>query len=112
MDAAAAFERRRKADPEEAASITAIGVLTSVIKESDVQTIQGLHDLINNAISSMPGILSVKSACELFERFITLNISDAPDDFDTTKRILLDRADIFKRKVSAHFKTHTALNHR
>lgn len=96
---------RSKADLDKSEAIVAVEVLAGVIKDSDVSTVQGLHGVLNKAISDMSEKIehnpSVKSACELFQRFITLPIADAPDDFNRCKQLLQDRATIFLRKVNS-----------
>ncbi|TPP58060.1 Translation initiation factor eIF-2B subunit alpha [Fasciola gigantica] len=101
--AARQFERLSRADLDKSEAIIAVEILARVIKECDVSTVQGLHGVLNKTISDMSETTennpSVKSACELFQRFITLPIADAPDDFNHCKQILQDRATIFLEKV-------------
>ncbi|OON14428.1 hypothetical protein X801_09784 [Opisthorchis viverrini] len=102
-DIAGLFRRICKASPEKSEALAAIDVLTRVLHDSHVSTVQGLHDVLNTAILEMTEAdhtyLCVKSACELFQRFITLTISDAPDDFNRCKQVLQERADMFLRKL-------------
>lgn len=92
-------------NPDNSEAIAAIDVLTRVLRTSDVSTVQGLHGVLNEAIAEMTDTgrnhLCVKSACELFQRFITLTISEAPDDFIRCKQVLQERADLFLKKVSS-----------
>ncbi|CAL8098351.1 unnamed protein product [Calicophoron daubneyi] len=94
-----------KADPDRSEAISALDVLAGVLKRSDVTTVQGLHEILNDAIAQMQETdrtnLSVKSACELFQRFITLTAFDSSDDFQQCKQLLERRAEIFLSKVGA-----------
>lgn len=102
LDVARDFETLCKSDSDKSEAVAAIEVLTKVLKYSDVSTVQGLHNVMNECISKMCqnklSNISVKSACELFERFITLATLDTVD-FDDCKKVLCDRAHIFIRKV-------------
>lgn len=107
MDIGKKFVEFCKADADKTEAIVAIELLISVIKQGDIRTVQELTDLINNAVKQMrqtdKSNSSVKSACELFQRFITLAVLDTVGDFEGVKRVILERADLFLKKVSDPF---------
>ncbi|KAL7065087.1 hypothetical protein AAHC03_05392 [Spirometra sp. Aus1] len=104
MDIGKKFVSACKVDSSKSEAIVAIELLINLIKRSDVLTVQGLDDLINDAVKQMretdKSNSSVKSACELFQRFITLAVLDTVGDFEGCKRVILERADVFLRKIS------------
>ncbi|CAO1430400.1 unnamed protein product [Diamesa hyperborea] len=85
--------------------IAAIKTLLMVLKKTDFTTIQELVNTIKSAIAvirnSDKPITSVVSACELFICFITLafNLDDTP--MDEIKKIMLNRGQIFLKKLLA-----------
>lgn len=103
MDVGTRFLKCCKVDPDKSEAIVAVEVLIYLIKHSDILTVQGLDDLINDAIIQIrqteKSNSSVKSAGELFQRFITLAVLDTVGDFEGVKRVILERADVFLQKV-------------
>ncbi|KAL3320652.1 Translation initiation factor [Cichlidogyrus casuarinus] len=83
--------------------VVAIKLLTKLIEESKVSTVQELRDLLSNAIEEMlitdTSNSSVKSSSELFLRFISLTIADCTGDFEDLRKRLLTRAAIYLNKV-------------
>uniref|UniRef100_A0A3Q0KIJ4 Translation initiation factor eIF2B subunit alpha n=1 Tax=Schistosoma mansoni TaxID=6183 RepID=A0A3Q0KIJ4_SCHMA len=104
LDLVRRFKVLCERNPDKSEAVVAIEVLAQLHECSDVTTVQGLHDVMNAAIERMwkEGVsnLSVISACELFQRFITLATLDTVD-FDECKRVLFERAQIFIRKVGS-----------
>ncbi|CAH8495953.1 unnamed protein product [Schistosoma turkestanicum] len=104
LDLVKRFKVLCKSDPDKSEAVVAIEVLAQLHEFSDVTTVQGLHNVMNAAIERMwkEGVnnLSVISACELFQRFITLTTLDTVD-FDGCKKVLSERAQIFIRKVGS-----------
>ncbi|CAH8529226.1 unnamed protein product [Heterobilharzia americana] len=98
------FKLLCKNNPDKSEAVAAIEVLAHLLKCPDVTTVQGLYDVMNDAIGRMweEGVsnLSVISACELFQRFITLATLDTVG-FDECKKVLSERAQIFIRKVGS-----------
>nr|CAH8850415.1 unnamed protein product [Trichobilharzia regenti] len=90
--------------PDKSEAVAAIEVLAQLLECPDITTVQGLYDVMNAAIARMwdEGVsnLSVISACELFQRFITLATLDTVG-FDECKKVLSNRAQIFIRKVGS-----------
>lgn len=103
LDLVRRFKVLCERNPDKSEAVVAIEVLAQLHECSDVTTVQGLHDVMNTAIERMwkEGVsnLSVISACELFQRFITLATLDTVD-FDECKKVLSERAQIFIRKAS------------
>ncbi|VEL26573.1 unnamed protein product [Protopolystoma xenopodis] len=91
-----------KASPDKSEAVVSIEVLAWLIESSDVSAVQGLNDLMVEAIEDMckteKSNISVQSACELFQRFITLAALDT-GDFEECKRVLLERSSIFINKA-------------
>ena len=90
------------AEPHTSVAVVAICTLRDVIKASKVGTVQELHKVLQDTQSDILGtdtaVASVRSACELFLRFITLTALDHTD-FGECKRVLLERADLFLCRV-------------
>lgn len=87
-------------------AIVATEILIMLIKSSSIRTVQGLDDMINDAVRQMRQTdranCSVKSACDMFQRFITLAVLDNPGDFEDAKKVLLDRAYLFLNKINGY----------
>ncbi|KAI0226293.1 Translation initiation factor eIF-2B subunit alpha [Lamellibrachia satsuma] len=98
------FEETMKDDPSTSEAVAAINTLTEFIRRNSAETLVGLRENLKDAISTLTTsdhalVTSISSGCELFLRFITLTALDNPD-FDECKKILLERGQMFLRKVA------------
>lgn len=103
MDIGKIFVERCNSEESKSEAIVATEILIMLMKSTSIRTVQGLDDMINDAVRQMRQTdranCSVKSACDIFQRFITLAVLDNPGDFEEVKKVLLDRAYIFLNKV-------------
>ncbi|KAL5110954.1 Translation initiation factor eIF-2B subunit alpha [Taenia crassiceps] len=106
MDIGRIFVERCNSEENKSEAIVATEILIMLMKSSSIRTVQGLDDMINDAVRQMrqtdKANCSVKSACDIFQRFITLAVLDNPGDFGEVKKVLLDRAYIFLNKINGY----------
>ncbi|XP_035690493.1 translation initiation factor eIF-2B subunit alpha-like [Branchiostoma floridae] len=97
------FIRCQQESPQMSAAVAAIHVLMLFLKQNTAGTLAELRDNLKEAIKTLTksdtSITSVSSGCELFLRFITLTALDHPD-FQVYKQVLLDRGELFLKKIS------------
>jgi len=94
------FETSINEDPELAAAVAAVRVLTQVIKISKATTLMELQrelELAETLLKESNKTLSVSSGCELFTRFVTRTSLDIPD-FVECKNRLIERGEHFSKK--------------
>lgn len=103
MDIGKLFIERCTRYEEKSEAIVAVEILIMLMRSSTIRTVQGLDEMINDAVRKMrqtdKTTCSVKSACDIFQRFITLAVLDSPGDFEEVKKILMHRAFLFLAKV-------------
>lgn len=89
--------------PDVSPAIAALIVLLDFMSKDTSETIQGLDSNIKSVVAALNGVdcsvTSVKSACELFMRFITLASLDH-SDFKECKEVLSQRGTVFLNRVS------------
>ncbi len=82
----------------------AIKALTDDIRNSNATTLMGLRTELANAAHAMQerddAPISIASLCELFVRFVTRTALESPD-FDSCKRLLIERGEMFARTSDA-----------
>ncbi|XP_054718649.1 translation initiation factor eIF-2B subunit alpha-like [Uloborus diversus] len=102
--AVASFKNILNDQPEVSPAIAALTVLLDFMSKDTSETIQGLDSNIKAVVEALNGVdcsvTSVKSACELFMRFITLASLDH-SDFKECKQVLSQRGTVFLERVSA-----------
>lgn len=90
--------------PEVSHAVAALQTLMEFMKRDTSETLQELNKNILNAVETLTSldisVTSVKSACELFMRFITLTALDH-SDFMRCKEVLALRGTVFLEKVSS-----------
>ncbi|KAG8199276.1 hypothetical protein JTE90_003698 [Oedothorax gibbosus] len=94
--------------PDVSPAIAALSTLLDFLSNDTSETIQGLEKNIKSVVEGMNqvdcSVTSVKSACELFMRFITLSALDH-SDFKECKEVLSVRGAVFlKRLINARAK--------
>ncbi|XP_035233058.1 translation initiation factor eIF-2B subunit alpha-like, partial [Stegodyphus dumicola] len=89
--------------PDVSAAVAALTVLLDFVIKDTSETIQELDSNIKSVVEALNcvdcSVTSVKSACELFMRFITLTSLDH-SDFKECKRVLSQRGKLFLERVS------------
>eukprot|EP00823_Brevimastigomonas_motovehiculus_P005766 TRINITY_DN4330_c0_g1_i1.p1 TRINITY_DN4330_c0_g1~~TRINITY_DN4330_c0_g1_i1.p1 ORF type:complete len:338 (-),score=62.10 TRINITY_DN4330_c0_g1_i1:54-1067(-) len=102
-DVVSDFKTGLEKTPEAAVAVIAIQALTGVVKRSKATTMMGLEkELISETEklkSCMKTSISVASACELFNQYVT-RVSEDVRDFELTKAKLIERGTRFA-KISA-----------
>ncbi|GBM71308.1 Translation initiation factor eIF-2B subunit alpha [Araneus ventricosus] len=97
------FKNMLADDPDLSPAVAALQVLMDFMNQDTSETIQGLEKSIKSLVEALNtvnfSVTSVKSACELFMRFITLASLDH-SDIKECKRVLSLRAVKFLRRVS------------
>ncbi|EUB60077.1 Translation initiation factor eIF-2B subunit alpha [Echinococcus granulosus] len=106
LDIGKIFVERCNSEQNKSEAIVAIEILIMLMKSSSIRTVQGLDDMVNDAVRQMRQTdrtnCSVKSACDIFQRFITLAVLDNSGDFGEVKKVLLDRAYLFLDKINGY----------
>lgn len=104
MDVGTIFTDRCRERRDMSEGIIAIEVLICLMKSHKIKTVQGLDDMVNDAVKKLQQTdesnCSVKSACDIFQHFITMANLDDSVSYEQLKKMLLDRARIYLRKVS------------
>ncbi|NXG58308.1 EI2BA factor, partial [Hemiprocne comata] len=96
------FRAQLRDDPDVASAVAAIRVLLGFLKQDRGETIQGLRSSLLAAIDTLSGVdssVAVRSGGELFLRFISLTSLEY-SDYSKCKEIMIERGEIFLRKVS------------
>ncbi|NWW87721.1 EI2BA factor, partial [Rhynochetos jubatus] len=89
-------------DPDVASAVAAIRALLGFLKQDRGETIQGLRSSLLAAIDTLSRVdssVAVSSGGELFLRFISLTSLEY-SDYSKCKEIMIERGEIFLRKVS------------
>ncbi|KGL82409.1 Translation initiation factor eIF-2B subunit alpha, partial [Tinamus guttatus] len=97
-----AFRAQLRDDPDVASAVAAIRVLLGFLKQDRGETIQGLRKSLRSAIDTLSRVdssVAVSSGGELFLRFISLTSLEY-SDYSKCKEIMIERGEIFLRKVS------------
>ncbi|NXJ48116.1 EI2BA factor, partial [Spizaetus tyrannus] len=96
------FRAQLRDDPDVASAVVAIRVLLGFLKQDRGETIQGLRSSLLAAIDTLSRVdssVAVSSGGELFLRFISLTSLEY-SDYSKCKEIMIERGEIFLRKVS------------
>ncbi|KAI6076135.1 Translation initiation factor eIF-2B subunit alpha [Aix galericulata] len=97
-----AFRAQLRDDPDVASAVAAIRALLGFLKRDRGETIQGLRSSLLDAIETLSRVdssVAVSSGGELFLRFISLTSLEY-SDYSKCKEIMIERGEIFLRKVS------------
>eukprot|EP01105_Mastigella_eilhardi_P016266 TRINITY_DN3709_c0_g1_i2.p1 TRINITY_DN3709_c0_g1~~TRINITY_DN3709_c0_g1_i2.p1 ORF type:complete len:391 (-),score=103.48 TRINITY_DN3709_c0_g1_i2:48-1172(-) len=98
------FEESLKVDPQLAATVAAMKVLTQIIKDCKANTIMGLREElqveVDQLVSTHSSSISVAGGCELFMQFVTRTALDV-DDFALCKAKLIERGECFIARLAA-----------
>ncbi|NWH59175.1 EI2BA factor, partial [Geococcyx californianus] len=96
------FRAQLRDDPDVASAVAAIRALLGFLKQDRGETIQGLRSSLLDAIGTLSRVdssVAVSSGGELFLRFISLTSLEY-SDYSKCKEIMIERGEIFLRKVS------------
>ncbi|NWU05998.1 EI2BA factor, partial [Cephalopterus ornatus] len=96
------FRAQLRDDPDVASAVAAIRALLGFLKQDRGETIQGLRNSLRDAIDTLSRVdssVAVSSGGELFLRFISLTSLEY-SDYSKCKEIMIERGEIFLRKVS------------
>ncbi|NWT09420.1 EI2BA factor, partial [Vireo altiloquus] len=96
------FRAQLRNDPDVASAVAAIRALLDFLKQDRGETIQGLRNSLRHAIDTLSRVdssVAVSSGGELFLRFISLTSLEY-SDYSKCKEIMIERGEIFLRKVS------------
>ncbi|NWR76533.1 EI2BA factor, partial [Centropus unirufus] len=96
------FRAQLRDDPDVSSAVAAIRALLDCLKQDRGETIQGLRSSLLAAIDTLSRVdssVAVSSAGELFLRFISLTSLEY-SDYSKCKEIMIERGEIFLRKVS------------
>ncbi|NXW28742.1 EI2BA factor, partial [Phaetusa simplex] len=96
------FRAQLRDDPDVASAVAAIRALLGFLKQDRGETIQGLRSSLLAAINTLSRVdssVAVSSGGELFLRFISLTSLEY-SDYSKCKEIMIERGEIFLRKVS------------
>ncbi|NXJ42352.1 EI2BA factor, partial [Ciconia maguari] len=96
------FKAQLRDDPDVASAVAAIRALLGFLKQDRGETIQGLRSSLLAAINTLSRVdssVAVSSGGELFLRFISLTSLEY-SDYSKCKEIMIERGEIFLRKVS------------
>ncbi|NXF67045.1 EI2BA factor, partial [Ciccaba nigrolineata] len=96
------FRAQLRDDPDVASAVAAIRALLGFLKQDRGETIQGLRSSLLAAIDTLSRVdssVAVSSGGELFLRFISLTSLEY-SDYSKCKEIMIERGEIFLRKVS------------
>ncbi|NXJ94218.1 EI2BA factor, partial [Corythaixoides concolor] len=96
------FRAQLRDDPDVASAVAAIRALLGFLKQDRGETIQGLRTSLRTAIDTLSRVdssVAVSSGGELFLRFISLTSLEY-SDYSKCKEIMIERGEIFLRKVS------------
>ncbi|NXC17783.1 EI2BA factor, partial [Corythaeola cristata] len=96
------FRAQLRDDPDVASAVAAIRALLGFLKRDRGETIQGLRSSLLDAIDTLSRVdssVAVSSGGELFLRFISLTSLEY-SDYSKCKEIMIERGEIFLRKVS------------
>ncbi|NXK25634.1 EI2BA factor, partial [Arenaria interpres] len=96
------FRAQLRDDPDVASAVAAIRALLGFLKQDRGETIQGLRSSLLDAIDTLSRVdssVAVSSGGELFLRFISLTSLEY-SDYSKCKEIMIERGEIFLRKVS------------
>uniref|UniRef100_A0A8C8W7Q1 Translation initiation factor eIF2B subunit alpha n=1 Tax=Peromyscus maniculatus bairdii TaxID=230844 RepID=A0A8C8W7Q1_PERMB len=91
-----------KGDPNMASGVAAIRTLLEFLKRDKGETLQGLRANLTHAIEILCGVdssVAVSSGGELFLRFISLTSLEY-SDYSKCKKIMIERGEIFLRRIS------------
>lgn len=103
MDVGKIFTDRCRERRDTSEGIIAIEVLICLMKCRNIRTVQGLDEMVNDAVKKLQQTdesnCSVKSACDIFQHFITMANLDETVSYEQLKKMLLDRARMYLRKV-------------
>ncbi|OXB64087.1 hypothetical protein ASZ78_002017 [Callipepla squamata] len=97
-----AFRAQLRDDPDVASAVAAIRALLGFLRQDRGETIQGLRSSLRDAIDTLSRVdssVAVNSGGELFLRFISLTSLEY-SDYSKCKEIMIERGEIFLRKVS------------
>ncbi|KAM7537885.1 hypothetical protein Aperf_G00000063620 [Anoplocephala perfoliata] len=113
MDVGIIFADRCRKRRDTSEGIIAIEVLICLMKSHKIKTVQGLDDMVNDAVKKLQQTdesnCSVKSACDIFQHFITMANLDDSVSYEELKKMLLDRARIYLKKMKG-FRDNIARN--
>ncbi|NXP49103.1 EI2BA factor, partial [Heliornis fulica] len=96
------FQAQLRDDPDVASAVAAIRALLGFLKQDRGETIQGLRSSLLDAIDTLSRVdssVAVSSGGELFLRFISLTSLEY-SDYSKCKEIMIERGEIFLKKVS------------
>uniref|UniRef100_A0AC11B3F6 Eukaryotic translation initiation factor 2B subunit alpha n=1 Tax=Ovis aries TaxID=9940 RepID=A0AC11B3F6_SHEEP len=96
------FKSQIKEDPDMASAVAAIRTLLEYLRRDTGETIQGLRANLTSAIETLCGVdssVAVSSGGELFLRFISLTSLEY-SDYSKCKKIMIERGEIFLRRIS------------
>ncbi|NXH21078.1 EI2BA factor, partial [Bucco capensis] len=96
------FRAQLRDDPDVSSAVAAIRALLGFLKQDQGETIQGLRSSLRAAIDTLSRVdssVAVSSGGELFLRFISLTSLEY-SDYSKCKEIMIERGEIFLRKVS------------
>ncbi|NXF04095.1 EI2BA factor, partial [Smithornis capensis] len=96
------FRAQLRDDPDVASAVAAIRALLGFLKQDRGETIQGLRNSLRDAIDTLSRVdssVAVSSGGELFLRFISLTSLEY-SDYSKCKEIMIERGEIFLRRVS------------
>ncbi|XP_031448524.1 translation initiation factor eIF-2B subunit alpha [Phasianus colchicus] len=96
------FRAQLRDDPDVASAVAAIRALLGFLRQDRGETIQGLRSSLRDAIDTLSRVdssVAVNSGGELFLRFISLTSLEY-SDYSKCKEIMIERGEIFLRKVS------------
>jgi len=94
------FRRRVASNPDQSIAVSAIQVLTSVVRESSATTMMGLERELGEVVAALkqcsPSSIALAAGCELFSRYVTRASLDIPRFEDCVARVL-ERGEQFSR---------------
>ncbi|XP_064454607.1 translation initiation factor eIF2B subunit alpha-like [Ornithodoros turicata] len=97
------FENMLSKEPNMSPAVTALRVLLEFLEKDTSKTINGLIEELKSAADAMvaakQAVICVRSACELFLRFVTLIKLD--DDIDECKKLMSTRGRTYLEKIDA-----------
>ncbi|KAL5017493.1 hypothetical protein ScPMuIL_007082 [Solemya velum] len=97
------FTKLSTTSPEISVAVAAIKTLLHFLEVNKFETLSEMRACLKETISVLTktdnSVTSISSGCELFLRFITLTSLDHPN-FEECQKILVERGNLFLRKVS------------
>merc|ERR1711971_159556 len=92
------FRARLEKEPSIAIAVAAIQALTTIVRDSTMDTIHGLQIEIREARDALtqqvPASISLKAGCDLFNCYVT-RTWDELMDFEECRKQIVQRGDFF-----------------